>query len=414
MPQSINNPPTTYLPRAAQSALTAILKTHPLVVVTGARQSGKTRLLAETLKGYNHFTLKDLATRTEAEHDPDAFVRRSPRMVIDEFQRVPALLPALKTAVGQDKQKVHGRFILTGSVSPNYSERLSEVFGDRAANLTMEPLTQRELDGKAAAGHWGILFDQAFSSWKSALANQNSRPRDWHAAVRRGGLPYAALHLDHRNRPEWFEDYVTTFLERDLRELSSIENLTNFRRAMYAFSIQAGNPVNAVTVGSELGLVSRTLRRWLDLLHMSFQLIQLPAFTEQRSVRLRKKPKYYWTDPALALHLSGDAELAGVDLETLVFADLRAWAAINRPRPELMYWRDEDNRGVEFVIEQNSRLLAIAVRATTRPRPDDCRHLSHFVSEYQDRCVGGVLLHCGPETFVAGNGVLVTPWWMLL
>lgn len=157
----------------------------------------------------------------------------------------------------------------------------------------------------------------------------------------------------------------------DLRELSAIDDLISFRRAMQAFAIRTGTPVNSTAVASELGLVARTLRRWLDLLNVSYQLLQLPAYTTRKSIRLRKRPKYYWNDSALALHLSGDPDPGGVHLETLVYTDLRAWAALDRKHPALMYWRDEENREVDFVIERDGKLLAVEVKATTRPTYDD-------------------------------------------
>lgn len=183
---------------------------------------------------------------------------------------------------------------------------------------------------------------------------------------------------------------------------------------MRAFALRAGTPVNHADVARELGLVARTLRRWLDLLDLTSQVVELPAWTERRSTRLRKRAKFYWNDPALAMHVAGVAEPDGVHLETLVHNDLRVWTSTDLANPTLHYWRDESQREVDFVIERESRLIAVEVKATDRPGHADWKHLEHFTSEYRDRCHGALLLHGGTRTFRAADGIVAAPWWRVL
>lgn len=408
--------PADYHPRAASNRIAELLGVLPVVVLTGARQTGKSRLLSSEVPLADHkiFTLDDIATRTEAQNDPTAFVARAPKMVIDEVQRVPELLIAVKAAVDREQQRTPGRFVLTGSANLLLMKQVSESLAGRAAYVTLEPMTRRELLGDASTGRWDTFFNNPQTEWVAKLSGSTATKQDWQAAARRGGFPYPALRLDTAARGNWFDGYIATYLERDLRELSAVDDLIAFRRAMQAFALRTGTPVNASAVAAELGLVARTLRRWLDLLDVSYQLLQLPAFTARRSTRLRKRPKYYWNDSGLALHLSGDAQPGGVHLETLVFTDLRAWAALDARRPSLMYWRDEENREVDFVIERDGKLLAVEVKATTRPTYDDWKHLRHFISEYKKTATGGLLLHGGDETFQAAQGIIAAPWWKVL
>lgn len=408
--------PTEYHPRAASNRISELLRVLPVVVLTGARQTGKSRLLSSEVVFADHkvFTLDDIATRTAAQNDPAGFVARAPRMVIDEVQRVPELLIAVKAAVDREQQRTTGRFILTGSANLLLMKQVSESLAGRAGYVTLEPMTRRELLGEPGTGRWDIFFNNPHTEWATQLSGSGAKREDWQAAGRRGGFPYPALRLNSAARGNWFDGYITTYLERDLRELSAVDDLVAFRRAMQAFALRTGTPVNTAAVAADLGLVARTLRRWLDLLDVSYQFLQLPAYSARKSTRLRKRPKYYWNDSGLALHLSGDAEPGGVHLETLVFADLRAWAALDARRPSLMYWRDEENREVDFVVERDGKLLAVEVKATTRPTYDDWKHLRHFISEYKKAVAGGLLLHGGEETFQAAQGIVATPWWKVL
>ena len=407
---------TDYRPRAASARLAELMRVLPAVVLTGARQTGKSRLISTELPFANHkiFTLDDITTRTEAMEDPEAFVNRAPRMVIDEIQRAPDLMIAVKAAIDREQQQTPGRFVLTGSANLLLMKQVSESLAGRAGYVTLEPLTRRELTGEASPGRWSTFFENPRSEWVGRLSEAAAKKADWKDTVRRGGFPYPALRLDDVERGLWFDGYITTYIERDLRDLSAVDDLVSFRRAMQAFALRAGTPVNSAAVAAELGLVARTLRRWLDVLHVSYQFLQLPAYTARKSGRVRKRPKYYWNDSALALHLGGNAELEGVHLETLVYADLRAWAALEPKRPSLMYWRDDESREVDFVVEREGKLLAIEVKATKRPTWDDWKHLVNFASQYRKNVVGGLLLHGGDETFPAAEGIVAAPWWRVL
>lgn len=405
-----------FLPRAAAAELEVLLGAMPVVVVTGARQTGKSTMVQESPALRNHLLLDldDVVLRTDAERDPAAFIRRADRVAIDEVQRVPALLTEIKRAVDAERQRVKGRFVLTGSANLLMMASVGESLAGRAGYLSLAPMTRRELLGFGTTGDWGALIEAPFDVWSDRLEATDAPPADWRDVAQRGGFPVPAFLEDGRARDAWFRSYLTTYLERDLRDVSAVDSLGDFQRAMRAFALRAGTPVNHADVARDLGLVARTLRRWLDLLVMTFQMTKLPAYSVRRSARLRKRPKHYWNDSALMMRVAGGDTPAGVHLETLVLNDLRAWAALDSGRPVLHYWRDEENREVDFVIERDDSLLAIEVKATERPRADDWRHLQHFVAQYDRECVGALLLHGGTETFRAADRILALPWWRIL
>lgn len=405
----------SFLPRAAATRLTALLDAMPVVIVTGPRQVGKSSLVRDTpsLARHRLLDLDHLETRLAAEREPEDLVRRWPLVLIDEVQRVPNLLLAVKAAVDEEHQRTKGRFVLTGSANILAMHQMADSLAGRAGYLEIAPMTRGEMLGFGTTGRWSDLWALPFPDWHAALSVPDSIPGDWREMASHGGFPVPSLQLDEPARHEWFRGYIQTYLERDLRAVSAVDSLGEFQRAMRAFALRAGTPVNHADVARELGLVARTLRRWLDLLTITGQVIELGAWTIRQSARLRRRPKYYWNDTALALHLTGSAP-SGVHLETLILNDLRAWRETQRTTANLFYWRDDADREVDFVIEQGDHVIAIEVKATAHPAPDDWKHLKHFTATYDDRCRGALLVHGGDEIFRASDRVLAVPWWRLI
>lgn len=410
-----NGPPVrpraAELPRLMQPVLERALGSSPVVVLTGARQTGKSTLARRVgaALGHDYRTLDDLVELERAEADPEAFVRSASRLVLDEVQRLPRLLLAVKRVV--DEQREAGRFLLTGSANLLLMQRVAESLAGRAVYLTLWPLTRGELEARAVGGGWADLWEARDADWEGVLAG-GSAAADWRQVVRRGGYPTPAHELrDDESRALWFAGYSQTYLERDLRDLSSVASLTDFRRLMQAVCLRIGSLVNRAEIGRDLGLPQSTVRNWLDLLETSYQLVRVPAYSVNRTRRLIKTPKLYWADTGLALHLSGEAQPRGAHLENHVLCDLLAWTGSLPAGPNLCYWRTAAGEEVDFVIEWKGRLLPIEVKSTERPRPADARGLLAFRDEYGQVARSGLLLHAGSETLRLAEGVLALPWW---
>jgi predicted AAA+ superfamily ATPase len=402
------------LPRLLQHPLNLALRSFPVVVVTGSRQTGKSTLV-RNLAGEPrpYLTLDNLETLDRARRAPEALVRSAERMTLDEVQRSPDLLLAVKRAV--DEQKAPGRFLLTGSANLLLMQRISESLAGRAAYLTLWPMTRREQLGAGAAGAWTRLFEADDRSWRDLLEAETAGPEDWRDLARRGGYPIPSHELaEPETRALWFDGYTRTYLERDLQELSTVTSLVDFRRLMRAACLRLGNLVQQTELGRDVGLPQPTIHRHLALLETSYQLVRVPPYAVNRTKRLIKTPKLYWCDTGLALHLAGETEPRGAHLENLILADLLAWRDSQVPRPEILYWRTSTGEEVDFVLEWRGRLLPIEVKATSQPRLADARGLLSFRAEYPDLARTALLLHTGTETAWIAEGVLATPWWKVI
>lgn len=400
------------LPRLAAAAVGRALRTMPAVVVTGARQTGKSTLV-RTLLGEaerEYATLDEPDVLDQAVAAPDQLVRRADRMALDEVQREPRLLVAVKRAI--DEARTPGRFILTGSANLRLMRNVSETLAGRATYLTLWPMTRREQLGLGSSGPWSTLLDARDDEWLEIIRTDPAPAEPWRELARRGGYPTAAAELDDdEDRALWFSGYATTYLERDLQDLAAIDNLADFRRLMRAVTLRIGNLLNQTELGRDAGLPQPTVHRYLNLMETSCQLIRLSAYAVNRTKRLIKAPKPYWCDTGLAMHLAQEREPRGPHLENLVLTDLLAWRDAQVDPPLLHYWRTATGEEVDFVIEQGDVLLPIEVKASETVTVADARHLRSFRAEYGGQARSALLLYDGDRTFWLTDDVLATPWW---
>jgi hypothetical protein len=386
----------------------------PAVVVSGARQAGKSTLVRDLLPGpRRYFSLDDLDALDAARRDSDVLLAGQEPVTIDEVQREPDLLRAIKRAIDRRRQK--GRFLLTGSANLLLMRRVSESLAGRASYLTLWPMTRREQTGLASCGRWEELLAARDADWLDILSTATCPAEDWKALARRGGFPTPALHLGTaRERAIWFDGYVRTYLERDLQELSAIAALPDFRRLMRAACLRLGGIVNQTDLGRDVALPQATVHRYLNLLETSYLLVRVPAFAVNRTKRLIKSPKLYWSDVGVALYLSGAPEPNGPHLENIVLHDLLAWRDSRLERAEIHYWRTTIGEEVDFVIESEGSLLPVEVKAGARPRLSDSKHLRAFRAEYGKKARPGLLLHTGSTTEWLAPDVLAVPWWRVV
>lgn len=393
------------------SALAARLGAMPAVVVTGARQTGKSTLAAVLVPGERRFlSLDDLDVLELAQRDPEALVEGTAPVTLDEVQREPRLLLAVKRAI--DRRRRRGQFLLTGSANLLLMGGVSESLAGRASYLVLWPMTRREQRGLGRCGLWEELLAADDEDWLDLVAADDCGPEDWRGLARRGGFPTPAVHMTTTaDRALWFEGYIRTYLERDLQVLSSIAALPDFRRLMRAAALRVGTLVNQTELGRDVALPQPTAHRYLNLLEASYLLVRLPAYAVNRTKRLMKSPRLYWGDTGLALHLAGSPEPTGAHLENLVLHDLLAWRDARSDHAEILYWRTTAGEEVDFVIEAGGRLVPIEIKATGRPRLSDTAHLRAFRKEYGRKARAGLLLHSGSTLEWLTPDVLAAPWW---
>ena len=414
------------LPRAVSGSLDAMMRVMPAVVVAGARQTGKSTLARAvgqsvgaaragqpTSGARRYLSLDDLDVLDLARRDPDALVRGSQPVTLDEVQREPNLLSAVKREI--DRERRPGRFLLTGSANLLLMRRVSESLAGRASYLTLWPMTRREQLGLGRGGIWESLLKTPDQDWLDVVTAHPGAPEDWRSLARRGGFPVPAVHLSTpAERTIWFDGYVRTYLERDLQALSSIAALPDFRRLMRAAALRLGALLNQTRLGRDIGLRQPTAHRYLNLLETSYLLVRIPAYSVNRTKRLMKAPKLYWGDTGLAMHLSQEDEPRGAHLENLVLQDLLTWRDSRPVRADVLHWRTTNGEEVDFVIEAEGSVLPIEVKATRRPRLRDAANLRAFRAEYGNTARAGLLLHGGDSLEWLAPEVLAAPWWKVM
>ena len=413
-----------FIPRLQTAKLRAALDTMRVVVLTGARQTGKTTLARrlERRDKRTFITLDQPGTLDLAEHDPEALWHGLDRITIDEVQRSPQLLNHLKIEVDSDPRK--GRFLLTGSANLLLMESVSESLAGRAGYVTLPPLTLAERMGTSGGKLLGRLLNAETSAGildqraEFPGVDKLSLPR----TVFDGGFPEALQLKSDGARNLWREGYVATYLERDLRNLSAISDLPDFLRLLRLAILRTGQLINFDGLARDAGLSSTTARRWMNLLEVSCQAVTVPAFTRSRSQRLIKSPKLYPTDSGLACHLCGivdadglgESSLLGSLFESYVLQNLSAYTGLLQTPSEILYWRTVRGHEVDFVIETPTRLLPIEVKSSTTLGKSNLRGIKAFLKEYPEITPFGVVLYRGSEWHRPARDVVAIPWSALL
>lgn len=410
----IDSPPV-YHERWLTPILRQAVADHPVVVVTGARQVGKSTLLrhAAPFRDWRYRTLDDLDTLRQAGEDPFGLWEGTGAVVLDEVQRAPGLLSAVKRAVDTDRRQ---RFVLSGSANLALMHHVSESLAGRAVSFVLDPMTLGEQHDAAPPT---LLADALAGRWP-AEGKAAVLPRDPAPVLLRGLMP-ALLDLSTPAAwVRWWEGYVATYLERDLRQLARIEALPDFQRVMRLLALRSGQLLNQSDVARDASVSQPTLHRWANLLETTHLLVRLPVYATNRTTNLIKAPKLMWADPGLAVFLSGyfDAEDLraareyGAFFEDLLFAHLHTLAGLMTPHGRLHFWRTRSGQEVDFVLEHGRRLLAIEVKLTERPGYRHTEGLRAFLDQHPD-AAGGLLVHGGTDVVRLGERVVGVPWTMV-
>ncbi len=394
--------------------MASALGSFPVVVITGPRQVGKSTFLRREFKGFSYLNLDDFSLLEQARHDPASLWMDSDEVIIDEVQKAPRALEAVKLEV--DRSGRRKRFLLSGSSDLLLMSKVTESLSGRAVYLDMLPFTYREMRGRGGRPprlERAFLMD--FGEQEKRVRREDPLPH-----ILRGSMPPLLGLSDPKDILMWWDGYVRTYLERDLRELSQIENLIDFRRLLVALALRAGSVLNQSALARDVGISQPTVFRYLRLLEVSNLVVRVPPYTASRGKRVVKSPKLYFMDPGLNAFLAGlhdsDAlssarELGGL-FECLVLLQLRAAAELLIPRASIYFWRTIAGREVDFVLERGRELLAVEVKMTSRPSYNDIRNLLSFLEEHPG-ARGGLLVHTGSAFTRLHGKVMAVPWWWL-
>ena len=360
---------------------------YPVVTVFGPRQSGKTTLAQMTFPDKLYYSLEDPDLRMAVETDPRGFLANLPEgSVLDEIQRVPQLLSYIQGIV--DRANKRGMFILTGSPQPELHQSVSQTLAGRTAVLSLLPFSLAEL--------------------------RNYR-KNWDAFELIVNGSYPRLHEEKLTPGRFFNGYLQTYVERDVRALINLKDLRQFQQFLTLLAGRIGQIINYTSLSNDVGVSATTIKNWISVLKASFIVFELPPFFENIRKRIVKSPKIYFSDVGMAAYLLGIETpdqlyrdpLRGGLYENLVILEILK-ARLNRgKRPELFFYRDTHGNEVDLIIRQARILIPIEIKSAATFTPDFLKGIDHFARVAGDRCTNGFILYNGNEHLtVKGTGVI--------
>jgi len=388
-----------FVERSLSTTLSRAVDQFPAVVVTGPRQSGKTTLIQHHFRETHRYcSLDDALIREQAESDPNLLLARfKPPVMFDEIQYAPSLLHAIKAEIDRDR-RARGRFVITGSQTFPLMQGVTESLAGRTAVLSLLSLDQRERLGMPD----GDLSPRDLLQ-RGVGANAESPFRDvleYAAAALRGGFPEPALDTGI-DIPLWHASYVRTYLERDVRSLRAVGDLSDFQRFLFALAARTGQLINYSGLARDLGLTGKTVKAWISLLETSGQVLVVRPYHANIGKRLVKSPKVYFLDTGTLAYLLDLREpeqmlrgvAAGPVFEAAVLGQLLRLFVHRGETPRLYFWRTAKGHEVDFIVEIGSTLYPIEVKLTATPSVRDAAGIEGLRSLFGPK-VGRGLVVC--------------------
>jgi predicted AAA+ superfamily ATPase len=401
----------TLFPRFSAACVATALKDTPVVMVNGPRQCGKTTLVrAFANRGRAYLTLDDDTVLAAARADPAGFVRDLDRVIIDEVQRAPDLLRAIKRAVDNDRRA--GRFLLTGSANLLTLPKISESLAGRMEVVSLLPLSRAETRRRKP-----VFLERAFAGM---LVNPPARAAgdDLVHAVLTGGYPEMLRRKNPSRRLAWARDYVKAIVQRDVRDIAEVEKLDHLPRLLRVLAHHSGQLINFTQVGGQLGLDDKTTRKYIAVLEQVFLVRRVEPWFRNRLKRLVKTPRLHFLDSGLLAAMQGatveriakNRAVLGPLLETFVFSEIMKQVAWLDETCVLHHFRDKDQDEVDIVVENDSAaLVGIEVKAASTVNAADFKGLRKLAAACGDDFKLGVVLYDGETVVSFGNRLFAAP-----
>lgn len=378
--------------RQMTQRINELRKSFPVIVVTGPRQSGKTTLIREMFPDYKYFNLESPQTLQAVQDDPAGLVNPKTRnIIIDEVQRVPEILSYIQVAV--DEQQIAGNFILSGSENLLLSEKIIQSLAGRAAYVNLLPLSYEEL--KLAGKEHKSIYKQLFTGQFPALYSKKYEPL------------------------EYYEQYLATYVERDVKQISNLINLTQFRTFLGLLAGRIGQVVNNVSLANDVGVSPNTIGNWISILEASYIIFRLQPYYENFGKRHIKSPKIYFTDTGLACRLLDLTEsdqlknffLIGGLFENLIILEIKKYLQNTKPAAKLYFFRDTHGNEVDLIIDQGTTQIPVEIKSGSTFSPSflkGTRYWSSLLDEKsQKKSLPGFVIYSGDQLYKTNEYSLI-------
>jgi predicted AAA+ superfamily ATPase len=387
------------------------LKDTPVVMVNGPRQSGKTTLVREFVASDRaYITLDDETVLEATRSDPAGFIRELDRAVIDEVQRVPELLRAVKRSVDEDRRP--GRFLLTGSANVLTLPQVSESLAGRMEIVSLLPLSRAEIHGGKPTFLKNAFAGELVKPPEAMIAGELLR------TVLTGGYPEMLKRKDALRRQTWARDYIKAIVQRDVRDVADLEKLDQLPRLLRALAHHAGQLTNFTQIGGQLGLDDKTTRKYVTVLEQLFLVHRVEPWFRNELKRLVKTPKLHFLDSGLLAAMLGttvervakDRSVLGPILETFVFSEIVKQTAWLDEACLLYHYRDKDQDEIDIVVEaHDGKIIGIEVKASATVNTGDFKGLRKLSDVCDDNFKLGVVLYDGENIVPFGKHMFAAP-----
>lgn len=387
----------------------------PVVLVNGARQTGKSTLVQSLIgQGYkaHYLTMDDSAVLAACTNDPTGFLAGfDGPLILDEIQRAPQLFPAIKAHV--DKNRKPGRYLLTGSANMMLLPKLAESLTGRMEIITLWPISRGETDSNKEQ-----FIDTVFAGSKPVIPKKPASQSDLFDILLAGGYPEVLSRQAQDRRNAWFGSYITTILQRDVRDIANIEGLTAMPRLLSLLASRASSPLNLSELSRSLGIPQSTLKRYMVLLETTFLLGLLPAWSSNLGKRLMKSPKIILNDSGLLCYLVGmdkerlgrDRQLTGSILENFVVMELRKQATWSVAKPSMFHLRSQFGQEVDIVLENSAGdIVGIEVKLSGTVDVKDFEGMKFLADMAKKKFVQGIVLYTGTQYVPFGKDISAVP-----